>query len=250
MRRNPLTILTTILLVCAGVSCNTVYQTTTLQYRNYRVNAAQPQDSAMRSFLRPYTDQVDKTMNEVLGINPENMDKQQPESTLGNFMTDAYYTMAMEKYKTRVDVAFMNYGGIRLNQLPAGNITVGKIFELMPFDNLLVLQKMKGSVLQQVLDMAAARGGWPVTGMTMQIRDKKAVNIWVGGKPLDPDAEYTVVNSDFLANGGDNLDMLRSIPQISNGYLMRDALMDYIRWQKSAGKKIGAGIEKRVTYAQ
>lgn len=250
MRRNPSTIITAILLVWAGISCNTVYQTSSLQYKTYRVGTGQRQDSAMRVFLQPYTEQVGKTMNEVLAVNPESMDKKQPESVLGNFMTDAYFTMAMEKYNTRVDAAFMNYGGIRLNQLPAGDITVGKVFELMPFDNLLVLQKVKGKVLQQVLDLAAAKGGWPVTGLTMQIRNNKAVNVQVGGRPLDPEAEYTIVNSDFLANGGDNLDMLRSIPQISNGYLMRDALMDYIRKLKSGGKKIGANLENRVTYAQ
>lgn len=250
MRRNPSTIITTLFLVWAGISCNTVYQTTTLQYKTYRVGTGQRQDSAIGVFLQPYREQVDRTMNGVLGVNPENMDKKQPESTLGNFMTDAYYTMAMEKYNTRVDLAFMNYGGIRLNQLPAGNITVGKIFELMPFDNLLVLQKVKGKVLQQVLDLAASKGGWPVTGLSMQIQNNKAVNVIVGGRPLDPEADYTIVNSDFLANGGDNLDMLRSIPQISNGYLMRDALMDYIRKLNGEGKKIGASIENRVTYAQ
>jgi 2',3'-cyclic-nucleotide 2'-phosphodiesterase (5'-nucleotidase family) len=134
--------------------------------------------------------------------------------------------------------------------LAAGNVTTGKIFELMPFDNLLILQKVKGTVLQQICDLMAAKGGWPVAGMTMQLKDKKAVNIIIGGKPINPEQEYTIANSDFIANGGDNADMLRPVPQITNGYLMRDAILDYIKLQKENGKNITANIENRVTNAE
>ena len=189
-------------------------------------------------------------MNDVIGVADVSLEKKQPEGGLGNFMADAFLIMAAEKYNTKVDVAFVNSGGVRLNQLPAGNITTGKIFELMPFDNLLILQKVKGDVLQQVLDLAAAKGGWPIAGLTMQLKDKKAINVIVGGKPLDLNATYTIANSDFIANGGDNAYMLRNVPQITNGYLMRDALLDYIKKEKSQGKNINAKIENRVTNAQ
>ena len=72
----------------------------------------------------------------------------------------------------------------------------------------------------------------------------------IGGKPLDRNAVYTTVNSDFLANGGDNADMLRNVPQITNGYLMRDAIFDYIKKLKEQGKNISAVIENRVSNAQ
>lgn len=204
----------------------------------------------MLGLLWPYSENVNKTMNDVVGIAEINLDKKQPESLLGNFMVDAFFEMAEEKYNTKVDVAFLNFGGMRLTQLPAGNVTNGKIFELMPFDNLLILQKLKGDVLQKFLDLTASKGGWPVAGITMQIKNKKAVNVMIGKKPLDPDAIYTTVNSDFVANGGDNADMLRSIPQITNGYLMRDAIFDYIKKLKSQGKNISAKIENRVANAE
>ena len=120
----------------------------------------------------------------------------------------------------------------------------------MPFDNLLILQKVKGTVLQQVLDLMAARGGWPVSGVKMQISNGKAVNVRIGDQPLNPEKVYTIANSDFIANGGDNADMLRPIPQITNGYLMRDAIIDYISGLSKAGKPITATIENRVTNAQ
>jgi 2',3'-cyclic-nucleotide 2'-phosphodiesterase (5'-nucleotidase family) len=239
-----------LILAVAGLSCNTTYQSQSLEYKSYRINDAQAKDSAVISFLQPYSSNVNKTMNDVIGVAAVSMDKKQPECTLGNFMVDAFLQMATEKYATKVDAAFVNFGGIRLTQLPAGNITNGKIFELMPFDNLLILQRIKGDVFQQVLDLMAAKGGWPVAGITMQIKDKKAINVLVGGKPLDLNATYTIANSDFIANGGDNADMLRKVPQITNGYLMRDAIIDYIGKLKSQGKNISATIENRVTNAE
>ena len=248
-RKSPFSFLVALLLI-AGYSCNTVYAPQSLQHHNYRVSDSQQKDPAVAAFLQPYSEQVHKTMNDVIGTAVRSLDKKQPESTLGNFMVDAFLTMATEKYNTKVDIAVMNYGGMRLTQLPAGPVTTGKIFELMPFDNVLLLQKMSGGVLQQFLDLAASKNGWPVAGMTMQIKNGKAVNVMIGGKPLDPAAEYTVANSDFLANGGDNTDMFRGLPVISNGYLMRDALFDYIKKEKASGRDINAEIENRVTHAE
>ncbi|HOZ68394.1 MAG TPA: 5'-nucleotidase [Chitinophagaceae bacterium] len=239
-----------LLLFLTGISCHTSYEGQSLQYKGYRISQTMPADTAVLHFLQPFSDSVNNSMNSVLGVTSESMEKAQPESSLGNFMADAFLIMAREKYQTQVDLAFVNFGGIRLTQLPAGNITRGKVFELMPFDNLLILQKIKGSVLQQVLDLMAGRGGWPVAGIRMQISNNKAVNVQVGGQPLDPEKVYTIANSDFIANGGDNADMLRPVPQITNGYLMRDAIIDYIAWLNSNGKKITATIENRVTHAQ
>jgi 2',3'-cyclic-nucleotide 2'-phosphodiesterase (5'-nucleotidase family) len=104
--------------------------------------------------------------------------------------------------------------------------------------------------LQQFLDLIASRNGWPLAGITMEIKDKKAVNITIGGQPLEPSRTYTIANSDFVASGGDNADFLRTIPQVNIGYLMRDALLDYIKTFQLAGKPITASIQNRVRYAQ
>jgi 2',3'-cyclic-nucleotide 2'-phosphodiesterase (5'-nucleotidase family) len=250
MKKNPPFTFVVLILFFTALSCNSTYQSQSLQYKTYRINDAQQKDTALLNFLQPYSNTVNSTMNDVVGIAEISMDKKQPESALGNFMVDAFFIMAAEKYNTKVDVALLNFGGMRLTQLPAGNVTTGKIFELMPFDNLLILQKLKGDVLQQLLDLTAERGGWPVAGITMQIKNKKAVNVLIAGKPIDANTIYTTVNSDFIANGGDNADMLKSIPQITNGYLMRDAILDYIKKLKSQGKNIKANIENRVTNAE
>lgn len=207
-------------------------------------------DSSVQKFLEPYKDSMTVSMSTFLATLETDLDKRQPECTLGNFMADAVYTMAQKKYGITPDIAFINYGGIRLPSIKAGIITRGKIYELFPFDNILVLVKIKGNVLQQFLDHISNRGGWPVSGMTMQIQNqpgtptgKKAVHILIGGSKIDMDKEYTIALGDYTANGGDDAFMLKGLPQINNGYLMRDALIDYT----ALVKKINIQLENRVS---
>jgi 2',3'-cyclic-nucleotide 2'-phosphodiesterase (5'-nucleotidase family) len=183
-------------------------------------------------------------MNEVVGIAEATLEKKQPDGSLNQFMADAMLQAGRQQFKMPIDAAFVNYGGVRITQLPKGTVTRGKIFELMPFDNLIVVQQLKGDVLQQFLDFVASKGGWPVAGITMQIKDKKAVQVLVNGQPLETLKTYHV------ANGGDNAAMLKPIAQKNVGYLMRDALFDYIKALKAEGKNITAKEEKRITYAQ
>lgn len=230
-------------------SCNPSYKASSVQYKDYRITNVN-NDSSLQTFLKPYADSVNNSMNKVIGRLSVDLEKAQPECTLGNFMADAMKAMAEKYYNTKVDGAFVNYGGIRLPLVKAGNITRGRIFELMPFDNIIVLQKVKGTVLQQFLDHIVSRGGWPAAGITMQIKNSKAVNVLINGKPLDVNMTYTIANSDYVANGGDNCEMLKVIPQISNGYLLRDGLIEYVESFTQKGQAISATIQNRVTNAQ
>ena len=153
--------------------------------------------------------------------------------------------MARQKVDGNVDVAFMNSGGIRIPDLPAGPITQGKVYELMPFDNLMVLIKMKGSLLKQYLDTLAANDGIIESGITMQITNKTAQQVMIGGKPLDLNADYIIAHSDYVVI---NTSMLKNIKRSTNGYLLRDAILDYIKLNNSMGKKITVNNTDRVSY--
>lgn len=214
---------------------------------NYRIENIQKPDSALTQMLRPYKDSLSKNMTAVIGFSLYGLTKKQPESNLGNFMTDAMKTMAEQKFGKKVDAAFINYGGIR-SYIPKGDVTISKIYELMPFDNLVVLQQLSGADLAAFVNHIASRGGWPVAGITYSIKDKKADNILVDGKPLDLKASYTIANSDYIANGGDNCEMLKKIPQQNISYILRDALIEYVKKQTADGKSIDVQIQNRVVY--
>jgi 2',3'-cyclic-nucleotide 2'-phosphodiesterase (5'-nucleotidase family) len=228
------------------IQCNPVYRAKSVQFYDYNVTNVKT-DSSFINFLQPYRDSLTKTMNTVVATLDTDLSKTQPEGTLGNIMADAMYEMAEKYYGEQPDAAFMNYGGIRLPVLKAGVITRGKLFELFPFDNVLVLVKLRGNVLQQFLDHISGRGGWPVAGMTMQIKKNKAVNIVIGGKPIDSTTTYTIALGDYTANGGDDAAMLKGLPQLNKGYLMRDALIDYFSSFTKAGKTITVQLQNRVS---
>lgn len=232
------------------LSCTSSFQTQTIQFSNNRIYASGTVNEALKKKMLPYADSVNKSMNEIVGICDKTLDKKQPESTLGNFIADAMLFEAKEKYQITIDAAFVNYGGVRIAQMAAGPITKGKIFELMPFDNLIIVQKIKGDVLQQFLDLIASKGGWPLAGISMGIKNKKAVAVKINGELLDHNRYYSIANSDYVANGGDNAEMIRTIPQLSKGYLLRDAIFDYIKTFQQLGKPIVAVEEKRVVYVE
>lgn len=238
-----------VLLLCMG-SCTRVLQPGNVTYEQYHIAANQAKDTALQALMQPYRDSVDRSMNEVVGTAEATLEKAQPAGSLGNFMADAVLAMAAQKFNTKVDAAIINYGGIRSNQLAQGAVTKGKVFELMPFDNLLVLQKLSGAQMQQLLDYLAVHGGWPVAGISMQIKNKKAIDILINGQALQADKEYILANSDYVANGGDGAAFLKAIPQISNGYLIRDALFDYIKSLNKDGKPIYNNTEMRIRHAQ
>lgn len=227
-----------------AISCNTSYKAETIQYSHYRIQQA-TSSNKLTSVIKPYSDSVNKLMNVVIGYNESLLEKKRQAGTLGYFISDAYLDMARKKIDQGTDIAFMNSGGIRLNDLPPGPITQGKIYELMPFDNQMVLLKMKGSQLKQYLDTLAATEGVIESGITMQIENKTAQKIMVGGKPLDPDAYYKIVHSDYVVI---NTGLLRNIPRTTNGYLLRDAIIDYVKQNNSEGKKIKVSNPERIVY--
>ncbi len=242
----------TVILLCllSLAGCSTHYQTAQMQYDKVRITADAPKNTDVLTMLKPYSDSVNHSMNKVIGEIATSLEKKMPEGTLNNLLADALLAEASTQYARKVDAAFVNYGGVRISQIPAGPITIGKVYEIMPFDNLLILQELKGDLFQQFLDKIAERGGWPSAGVQFVIKNKKATEVLVGGKPLDLSATYVVANSDYVANGGDDCFMLRAIPQISNGSLMRDAFLHYFESITAKGQKINAQLENRLRYAQ
>jgi len=233
-----------------AISCKTAYQPQSVQYKDYRITERQPASSEINALLKPYSDSVNKNMNDIIAVAGMTLEKRQPEGTLNNVLADAMLVMAKEKYQTSIDASFVNFGGIRLPSLAAGNISRGKVYEMAPFDNMIVLQKINGKVLQQFLNLVAGRGGWPCAGIRYQIKNKQAVNIAIGGTPMEENKEYTIALLDYVANGGDDCDMLRSIPQQNNGYLFRDAVLQYFTTFQQQGKPITASLENRVSNAE
>ena len=244
-------LLWTLLMAVGVIQCKTVTHIAGEGAMNYRIEARTPdlaQDDPLHTLIAPYKERLRQEMDEEIGVVASQLVKEKVESTLGNWVADAVYEYA-ERITNR-DFAFglCNSGGIRIQSLGAGPVTKGKIFELMPFDNYVVVTKMSGVILQKLFDRMARSEGWPIShGVSYQIEGEKATHIQINGMPLQQSKEYEVVLSDYLSEGGGGLDFLESIPYENLNVYYRDALIEQVKWTTAKGEMVDAELEGRVT---
>lgn len=202
-------------------------------------------DAGAADFIKPYHDKVLAQMQEVLGVAPVALSKNAGENLIVNFVADLQRTAAAQALHEPIALGVMTNGGMR-SPIPAGPITLGNVFELMPFENELVVVDAPGPVVQQLFNYAAPVR-MAVSGATYTVdADKHPQNILIGGQPLNPAKTYSIAMSDYLAGGGDNMLFLRGVPERSTGLLLRTAIADHIRALTKAGKPVTAAIEGRV----
>lgn len=239
-----------LLVILAGLAaCNPGYHLTNRTANRVGIDSLSAStDSSVARFLQPYRQGLERTMNEVLTHSTGRIEKGQPDGPLNDLLTDALLQQASQRYGKPVDCSHLNYGGIR-NNLPEGNITTGSIFEVMPFDNQLVVLTLTGNMLRQLLNHFSAGNKLVVGGIRTKIHDGKVQSVtFTNGRTLQPDETYTVAMSDYIADGGDNADFLKNAVRRDNiNYLIRDALIDYFRQQGKSGKPINPVSDGRVS---
>ncbi|QHL87252.1 hypothetical protein GU926_07325 [Nibribacter ruber] len=210
------------------------------------VNTQVATDPKAETTIAPYRERVDKTMNEVIGQAPKALEKDGLESTLGNFVADLTRTQTMVAYGKPIDMGAITSGALR-NPIDQGPVTVGDIFELMPFENEMMVLTLSGKTVQEMFDFAAARKILSVSNATFTVQNGKPLNIMIGGKPFDPDKTYTLAISDYLANGGDNMGFLKDALQSEKASLLaRDAIMQEVKQLTAQGKPVTGAKDGRV----
>src|SRR5688500_2959663 len=128
-----------VLFLCLSfANCTTVQHIskTDINYTVIKTDTPVPEDENINTIIAPYKAQLDQEMNEILTVLPEELTKQKPESSLGNLVSDIIVDkLRSDEYQ--VDLAVVNYGGLRVPYLSKGPLTRGEIYELSPFDNTL-----------------------------------------------------------------------------------------------------------------
>lgn len=155
----------------------------------------------------------------------------------------------MARALTSADLALFNAGTFRAS-IRAGSVRIRDIHEAFPFGNELVTATLSGATLQKVLERSAALdpqddpGGFlQVSGIRLVIEDGKVHSVQVGDDPLDLNANYRLMTSDFLAAGGDGYAELKDLPNAqATGTLMLDMVTDAFRQQET----VSAGIDGRI----
>ena len=227
-------------------SCTYIYNAGT-KAEFYKTDAFEQRDAAIDSTVQPYRKKVDLEMNVIIGYFETGLKKEQPESNLGNWACDALVEQCAIYTKTAVDFAVLNYGGLRIGSVAQGEVNKGKIYELMPFDNSLVIIEMPGKDLNLLFTHMVIKGGWPVSSDLKIVADKSGnvKSVTIRGKGIEPEKIYRIASIDYLANGGDNCSFFIGKNQILTNVLLRDAMIENIEKKYRLGQKIKAAIEGR-----
>ena len=201
------------------------------------------QDADYVAELAPIKEGIEREMNVQLGYAPEDLWVDAPECPMLNWASDALWEAAKQAYDGRVDIAIVNMGGMRC-AWSAGPITKGNVFELMPFDNQLVVLTLKGEDVLALCESFAQYGGQGVAGMRVKIVNGQVAQVMIGGKALNTKALYTVATSDYLAGGADHMDALtRYVDYWNSDLVIRDLYLDAVREQDT----IRAAVDGRMT---
>ncbi|OUL60146.1 hypothetical protein B8T70_21905 [Flavobacterium sp. AJR] len=201
------------------------------------ITSTQNQTPEIENFIKPYREHINKDLDSVLAYCPQTLDKSTGkwQTTIGNLMADVCLQRGNLVFKARekkdLDICFLNHGGIRAI-LPKGNVTARNAFEIMPFENSLVVMALKGEqILEMVTYFIGEKKPHPLSGMTFTItKNNTATNVLVQGKPIEKDKIYYVATNDYLANGGDNMNFFKkSVQKYDLNYKLRDILIDYFK---------------------
>ena len=251
MKRPFFKYLSGLALAMSLVACQRpLHPSATLSETDLAVDQTIVADPAVEALVGPYREEVTVKMSEVVGTAPVALGKGDYESPLGNFVVDLQLAQSEPIYGKPIDLSVTTEGGLRV-PLPKGNITTGHIFELMPFENEMVVLTLSGEAVQQLFDNAAERKIIHIGNATYTVANGKAQNIKIKGQPFDSNKSYTLLTSDYLAGGGDKLVMLKNpIKYEKLGLLLRDAIHQHIQQLTTAGKQVTAPAEKRVTVIQ
>ncbi len=221
--------------------------------QNYRMQVATDSiksDTAterIEQMISPFRQGMAQQMNEVIGVATRELTYGSTQSLMGNWACDAILSQTYNFFGKKADIITTNQGGFRIRSIPKGDVTVGKIFELMPFDNQIVLVETSGEVVKKFCDYLAVRNGWPVAGVKFEIVDKKfSRNIKINGESLDLNKKYLVGVSDYVVNGGDKCDIFKGLPQMNNAILLRDIILAGARAQTKTGKQFDAQLDDRI----
>jgi 5'-nucleotidase/UDP-sugar diphosphatase len=220
-----------------------------------------PEDFFAKEALLAYAQPVMALMGQVIAeakvdLVGERAIVRRRESNLGNLIADG---MVWKTKGAGVQIALQNGGGIRAS-IPKGPITVGKVYEVLPFGNTLVVMDLKGKEILAALENGVSQ--WEQgAGRFLQVSGlryafdlarpagSRVVRVEVrtekGFAPLDLEATYRVVVNSFIAAGGDGFTVLKEAQgyRVDTGFSDAESFMDYLKELKVVEAQVEGRIE-------
>ncbi|HEX7335120.1 MAG TPA: 5'-nucleotidase C-terminal domain-containing protein [Pyrinomonadaceae bacterium] len=218
------------------------------------VDSTVPDDPDVAKIVAPYGEKV-RELSKVIGRLEGDLKKGRVGAgSLGNFVTEGMRAQAQAKLGKPVTLTVMNAGGLRKNDISAGELRSSDIFELLPFENALVAVEVTGTQLQKLLQTVTrdAQAGARIQ-YKWNDRDRpeflsgKLLDATGKEQEIDPQKMYTVVTIDYLLQlGGGAYAFLKEAKSITPlNMTVRDAILNYIKSETAAGRPIRSLLDDR-----
>ena len=177
------------------------------------------------------------------------------ECEMGNLVADAMLARVKDQ---GIDIAIQNGGGLRAS-IDAGDVTMGEVLTVLPFQNTLSTFQVTGAVIRAALENGVSQveegaGRFaqvaglkytydPVAEPGVRVSD---VMVMKDGAfvPLDDSATYGVVSNNYVRNGGDGYDMFKDA---LNAYDFGPDLADVTAEYLAAGGAFTPYLDGRIT---
>ena len=211
-------------------------------------------DKDLEKMLAPYSEKINE-LSKVIGRLEGNLSKNGVGGgSLGNFVSNGIRAQAEAKLGKPVTLAIMNVGGLRKNQINAGELRASDIFELLPFENALVALDVTGAQLAKILEVVA-RDAQAGARIQFKWNDRNRAE-FISGKLLDasgkeqeidPQKIYTIVTIDYLlqVGGGPYAILKEAKSSTPLNLTLRDAIMNYVKSETAAGRPIRSVLDDR-----
>jgi len=222
------------LAILSVTSCRTPLNVSKVDtQKNISIAQDLPEDQKFNAIIAPYKEELEGKMNTKLSHTSVDLNKSGDNSNLGNLLADYTFEGAAEWAKDNgipsVDAALINVGGIR-SSIGKGDILTKHIYEIMPFENEVIIVKMKGSDLSGLFQYyLKTQKNNPVSHLYIETDNGMNVKELVNGKLVEPNKDYYIATSDYLALGGDNMSFFAKGKMIPTGIKLRDLFLEKFR---------------------
>jgi 5'-nucleotidase len=232
------------------IACkNNSHEVSKINAKQLKIGNEVKQDSSIIQLFTPYKKKMTKEITKSLSFSTKILERTDGnlQSTLGNLVADLSYEKANELFKNKtgktVDFSMSNYGGIRA-AIMKGDVTVSNAFELMPFDNTLVVVELNYDKIKALFNyFVAKKRAHPLSKNIQLTIENDSYNVLINGKPIKKDRTYFVATSNYLQKGGDGM-IFFSEPEslFDSNFLIRDAIVDYFESKDT----LRANLDERV----
>lgn len=216
-----------ILIFGAGLLACSSVNTLSVEPKTVKLDDSFKSNAGIDSMIMPYKDSLSVEMNVVIAKAETDFVVARPGSNLGNWVADAIFVNQTKTVRLSMPtLCLLNTGGIRAT-LNKGDISMGDMYKLMPFDNEIVWVKLPISVLPEIEAYLIKSGGEPIAGARL-VNGKLEIGSW---RPES--THFWVITSDYLMNGGDKMTFFQKKEDVNlTGKLMRDALITEAKEQQ------------------